>query len=364
MVLEGQAQTFSDTSPNSPVVTCTVGADPLLQALEGITGVAEARFELAVQDVGNLNALEAIRDFFRGVNDVLDIVGPGLHAVDVLLNALAPHYDMTKSGEGVRIAGDSYINLLLGKAIEGAGPVLRGWAGKAGSGISTRLGTAASNLFKALKGEPDKSAVARQILARFRQFQIEVAEQRLNESIAKAVQLESNTAERAVNPIVNQIIHDLEVIARNGGDAGKALSAALAKNGYTGLKQDLTQKALMWNLRVAQQLNAFTRANMRRLLDGSSAILHNNQRLEVDHTVPFKAVAAVRNVLANLHYIPTTLNASIRNTITWGSYEYAELLEQAGYITRTELDELRKAILGSKPWYRFTGKPGMLKPRR
>ena len=47
----------------------------------------------------------------RPCTDVSDATWPPLVALKSALNAMAPHYDMTKSGEGLRLIQDAYINL-------------------------------------------------------------------------------------------------------------------------------------------------------------------------------------------------------------------------------------------------------------
>jgi len=179
---------------------------------------------------------------------------------------------------------------------------------------------------------------------------------KLGERLAKAFQLQSSTVKRAVNPVVNQIVYELEVIARAGGNPAQELSTELTKQGYTGLQKTLTQNALLQNWRAARELNAFTDQNLELMRVGRSAILANGQVLTVDHTVPLQALPnnqellRLGNTLANLHYLAGLPNSWFQNTVTEGSYYYARLLQQAGYMSQETLTGLEQKI-------RYVAKP-------
>ncbi|HTS46616.1 MAG TPA: hypothetical protein VMH05_01665 [Bryobacteraceae bacterium] len=163
-MLEGSVQAFSDSSPDSPVVMCTPGADPALQQLEGETGVLAQTLR---QDV-----LNAIKATLQAINDSLNPIALQLQQAKII------------SGGGAQLAGE--ISDMTGVTL--AANVVQTAEGIRFVG---QAGVALVKMFQNMKNVPGATRAVMQQINQLRAQQAQLERMATPQDIAKVEQYQA-----------------------------------------------------------------------------------------------------------------------------------------------------------------------------
>jgi hypothetical protein len=161
------------------------------------------------------------------------------------------------------------------------------------------------------------------------------------QSLCDPAKLATLTSDRAANPRVRKIAYWLEVARQQGRDPKTEMDAAMVAVGWGGtLKGELTAAAMVRNRQIAQQLGCLDAEGMTLLRSGKAPTVktgpYAGEKLTVDHIIPRAVAPKLDFVLANLEFMPETLNLRKSDKVGQRQVDLAGKFLQAGFITEDE----------------------------
>jgi hypothetical protein len=147
----------------------------------------------------------------------------------------------------------------------------------------------------------------------------------------------ATVGERGANPRMHKIIYWLAVVRQNGGKLDVALDTAFATFGWKGtLKGEETKLTLLRNFARAENLGCFNPEGLAGMRRGNAPIIRRGEwfgdKINIDHVLPRAKVPELDNVLANLEYMPSRMNAEKSDKIGDREITMARRFVAAGLI--------------------------------
>jgi len=147
----------------------------------------------------------------------------------------------------------------------------------------------------------------------------------------------ATVGERGANPRMHKIIYWLAVVRQNRGDLAAALDAAFDTFGWKGTPQgEETKLTLIRNFGRAENLGCFNAENLAAMRRGNAPIVRRGEwsgdKINIDHIIPRAKVPQLDNVLANLEYMPSRMNADKSDKIGDREITIARRFVAAGLI--------------------------------
>ena len=160
-------------------------------------------------------------------------------------------------------------------------------------------------------------------------------------ALCDPAKLATLTSERAANPRIRKIAYWLEVARQQGRDPKAEMDAAMFAVGWGGtLKGELTAAAMVRNRQIAEQLGCLDAEEMALLRSGKAPTVKSGpyagEKLTVDHIIPRAVAPKLDFVLANLEFMPETLNQRKGDKVGQRQVDFAGRFLQAGLITEHE----------------------------
>lgn len=167
------------------------------------------------------------------------------------------------------------------------------------------------------------------------------------------------TAPRAANDRLHKTLAWLEEARRAGMHPSKTLDEAQKLTDDNRVHAAAVKETLLRNFELCERGAVFTPDNLARMRQGRSPAVMNGSRLtepyEVDHIIPVDEFPALGNELANLIYLPRSLNRRKSDDIQQRALDLGQKLTAAGILTEKEYARLR--------FIRAHGDPDDSKPR-
>jgi hypothetical protein len=154
------------------------------------------------------------------------------------------------------------------------------------------------------------------------------------------------------NPIVRQLIYEIETNKNQDVNARKALREALRRNGYKGHEHTLTFQNIYssWHSLKTHLPGALSAANLATLKDGRAVTStshdrassrHIRQMLDADHIIPVSVAPELGTQLHNLRLMAHTPNRSVKANVTEAAISRAEDLVRVGLWSEDKLKGLK-----------------------
>jgi hypothetical protein len=163
-------------------------------------------------------------------------------------------------------------------------------------------------------------------------------------SLCDPAKIATLTSDRAANPRIRKIVYWLEVARREGRYPKTEMDAVMVAVGWGGtMKGELTAAAMVRNRIIAERLGCLDPENMEQLRRGKSPVVRSGpyagELLTVDHIIPRAVSPALDLVLANLEFMPQTLNLRKGSKVGQRQIDLANKLHAAGLLS--EMDRIR-----------------------
>jgi len=150
---------------------------------------------------------------------------------------------------------------------------------------------------------------------------------------------------RGANPRINRIVFYLHQAQQAGTTPDTALDQAFRQNGTTGLVAVLSKETQLLNYQHAQDWGLLTPENLADLKTGEAPAItrgpHAGQDTDVDHIVPVSLAPEAGNSLANLEFLPSSVNRAKGARVGWREVQFAARLQEAGIIRESTLTRVR-----------------------
>lgn len=161
------------------------------------------------------------------------------------------------------------------------------------------------------------------------------------QSLCDPAKIATITGERAANPRVRKIAYWLEVARLQGRDPKAEMDLAMRAVGWGDtLKGELTVAAMVRNRQIAEQLGCMDPEGMDLLRSGKAPTVkrgpYAGEKLTVDHIIPKAVAPTLDRVLANLEFMPETLNIRKSDKVGQRQIDLAGRFLQAGLVTEDE----------------------------
>lgn len=148
--------------------------------------------------------------------------------------------------------------------------------------------------------------------------------------------------ERGANPRIQKITAILATAKAHGKKPEEITQLAVEKIGWGDTqKGNLTESAILRNLRIAEQLGATTPEDIENMRRGRAATVRRGPYagdiLSVDHIIPRSVSPELDNTIANLELMPLRVNQRKGNTIGARQRDLARKLHAAGLMENPEL---------------------------
>jgi hypothetical protein len=149
--------------------------------------------------------------------------------------------------------------------------------------------------------------------------------------------------ERGANARVHKIVFWLEAGRREGESPEALMRSTMHRIGWDDARGELTMNAMLRNLEIATRLGCTDEEGMSDMRRGRCPTVRNGSHagdeLSVDHIVPRAKYPQFDNVLANLEFMPLSLNR--QKGATFGHRQAWELsrFEEAGLIATLPQDQ-------------------------
>ena len=160
-------------------------------------------------------------------------------------------------------------------------------------------------------------------------------------SLCDPAKIATLTSDRAANPRVRKIAYWLEVARQQGRDPQAEMDAVMEAFGWGGtLKGELTSKAMVRNRIIAERLGCLDAEGMELLRRGRAPTItrgpYAGEKLTVDHIIPRAVAPSLDLVLANLEFMPHSLNLRKGAKIGQRQLDLVDKLLAAGVLNREE----------------------------
>jgi hypothetical protein len=157
------------------------------------------------------------------------------------------------------------------------------------------------------------------------------------------------TSDRAANPRVRKITYWLEVARQQGREPRAEMDAVMEAVGWGGtLKGELTAKAMVRNLVIAERLGCLDQESMELLRRGQSPTVKRGpyvgEKLHVDHIIPRSVSPKLDLVLANLEHMPASVNFRKGRKVGQRQVDLANKLHAASSLSAED----REVVLASQ----------------
>jgi hypothetical protein len=157
------------------------------------------------------------------------------------------------------------------------------------------------------------------------------------------------TSDRAANPRVRKITYWLEVARQQGREPRAEMDAVMEAVGWGGtLKGELTAKAMVRNLVIAERLGCLDQESMELLRRGQSPTVkrgpYTGEKLHVDHIIPRSVSPKLDLVLANLEHMPASVNLRKGRKVGQRQVDLANKLHAASSLSAED----REVVLASQ----------------
>ena len=156
--------------------------------------------------------------------------------------------------------------------------------------------------------------------------------------------------ERGTNSRVQKITALLWKAKQAGEDPAKVAAESVNLIGWGGsAKGELTAKAMVRNLTIAERLGSVTPADIEEMSRGRATEVRKGpyagEVLSVDHIIPRSIAPELDNVIANLELMPLTLNQRKGNSVTARQTDLARKLHAEGLLSD---DGLRRVLAAAR----------------
>jgi hypothetical protein len=164
-------------------------------------------------------------------------------------------------------------------------------------------------------------------------------------ALTDPARLATLTGERAANTRLHKILACLEEARRAGIIPSKAIDEAHRLTGDSPIHSAAVKETLLWNFELCQRGAVFTPDNLARMKQGRAPLVvggsYGGQPYEVDHIIPIAEHPALGRELANLIYLPRTVNRRKSDDIRQRTLDLAQKLTAAGILTPKDYARLR-----------------------
>lgn len=166
-------------------------------------------------------------------------------------------------------------------------------------------------------------------------------------ALSDPARLATLKGERAANERLHRILAYLEEARRAGTLPSKIIDEAQKLNADTGSHGLAVKEMLLRNFEFAERAALFTEENLARMKHGNSPYVTNGtfkgQPYEVDHIIPLAEFPQLGRELANLIYLPRTLNRRKSDDIKQRALDLATKLVAAGVLTADDYEKLKRS---------------------
>lgn len=165
-------------------------------------------------------------------------------------------------------------------------------------------------------------------------------------SLSDPARLATLSGERAANERLHEILAWLEEGRRAGVVASKTLDEALKLTGDIGPHGQAVKEMLLRDFEIAQRAALFTPENLALMKSGRSPRVpsgsYKDQPYEVDHVIPVAEFPQLGTELANLIYLPRTVNRRKSAEVQQRALDLGQKLLAAGILTPDQYQRLRQ----------------------
>lgn len=151
---------------------------------------------------------------------------------------------------------------------------------------------------------------------------------------------------RSANDRIHHILAALEEARLAGSLPSKAIDEAQKLNTDTRAHAALVKEMLLINFTECQRFGVLTPENLERMRHGQSPLVpsgtYKGQPFEVDHIIPVDDFPWLGNELANLIYLPRTLNRRKSDAIKQRALDQGRRFVAAGILTEADYTRLTR----------------------
>jgi hypothetical protein len=157
-------------------------------------------------------------------------------------------------------------------------------------------------------------------------------------SLCNPEKIATLTSDRGANPRVRKITYWLEIARQQGREPKAEMDAVMEAVGWGGtLKGELTAKAMVRNLIIAERLGCLDDDGMAAMRRGGSPTVkrgpYAGEKLHVDHIIPRSVSPKLDLVLANLELMPASVNLRKGRKIGQRQVDLANKLHEASSLS-------------------------------
>lgn len=175
------------------------------------------------------------------------------------------------------------------------------------------------------------------------------------------------SGKRAANDRLHKILAWLEEGRREFVHPSKIIDEAQKLNGDTPAHAAAVKETLLWNFDICTHAAVFTDDNLARMKEGRAPLVtggtYSGEPYHVDHIIPVAEFPTLGNEIANLIYLPRTLNLRKSDEIKQRAIDLANKLIAAGILTKNDMARLYAIRRwGSDPAPKASPKPTAATP--
>lgn len=152
--------------------------------------------------------------------------------------------------------------------------------------------------------------------------------------------------DRAANDRLHKILAWLEENRRAGMVPSRTIDEAQKITGDSPAHAVVVKEMLLRNFELCERAAVFTEANLTRMKQGRAPLVvsgtYVGEAYEVDHTIPVREFPALGKELANLLYLPRTVNRRKSDDIKQRALDLGQKLTAAGVLTKEDYARLHE----------------------
>ena len=165
-------------------------------------------------------------------------------------------------------------------------------------------------------------------------------------SLTDPAKLATLTTTRSANDRIHKILAALEEARIAGSLPSKTIDEAQKLTGDTRAHAALVKEMLLINFTECQRFGVLTPQNLERMRHGHSPLVtsgsYAGENFEVDHIIPVDDFPWLGNELANLIYLPRTLNRRKSDAIKQRALDLGRKFVAAGILTGDDYSRLNQ----------------------